>query len=200
MKKLVIEASMQQFLPHLQVVTVDATGIVFSRTNNVGYIENGILFTRPEYLPGGAKNTVFFDQDFKVLSDTLKLKEVTTEEAYKTKNEIITRVLSIAATIKATPDLEQAERLALEAANIGEKINDQRVITALNEIAVALKEKQDKAATEKVEEEKEPEEEKQPEEEKEPEEEEEKKTTTKGKKGKGKKKLGKKKKAAKKKK
>lgn len=142
MKKLVTEATMLQFLPHLQAIKIDETQVIFSRTNNIGYIENGILFIRPEYLPGAAKNNVFIDQDIKTLQEALKLTEVITETGFTERNEKRMRVQSLLLSIKASKSLEKIQALALEAVTAGEKTNDTQIVAALNEIAEIINIKQ----------------------------------------------------------
>lgn len=78
------DASMTTFAPHLQVIICEDARCVFSRGVNIGIItEDDIFLVKQDFFTGGKKNTIYTDQDIKIITESLKLKGATTEERIK---------------------------------------------------------------------------------------------------------------------
>ena len=137
-----MKAQMLQLLPHLQIIT-ESNGMknIFSRTHNIGYVQGDTFFVKEEFFTGGAKNSVFTDQDIKMVVETLRLKHACTEAIHIAEENKVKRVLDILKEIKTAKLLGEVQNLALQAVEAGEKMNDSRVVEALKEVQAILEAK-----------------------------------------------------------
>lgn len=103
---------------HVLIIGNGETKIVFTKSHNIGYIENKTLFVHPDFMPGGKFNNVIIDQELELVKSTYKLIEITTEQTVTIAQNNLKELQDIKQKISVEKDLTTANALAERAENI----------------------------------------------------------------------------------